>query len=254
MIHIETPGNPTTLVSDIRAIARVARRAGVLLSVDSTYSGLITQAPLSLGADLVMHSLSKYVNGHGDGLGGAVIGRNDLITPIRNAASIHLGATLSPFNAWLLMRSLETLPLRMARHCENALKVARFLEAHPKVTFVRYPGLKSHPQHAMARKQMTGFGGMLNFGLNTEKALYFKLLERLTIITHAVSLGHTESLIMFYPQEGNHPELGVLNYPEDLGGCFLRMSVGLEDADDLIADLKQALEAVPASRKRSPRG
>jgi cystathionine beta-lyase/cystathionine gamma-synthase len=152
------------------------------------------------------------------------------------------------------MRSLETLPLRMARHCENALKVARFLEAHPKVTFVRYPGLKSHPQHAMARKQMTGFGGMLNFGLNTEKALYFKLLERLTIITHAVSLGHTESLIMFYPQEGNHPELGVLNYPEDLGGCFLRMSVGLEDADDLIADLKQALEAVPASRKRSPRG
>ena len=101
---------------------------------------------------------------------------------------------------------------------------------------------------------MTGFSGMLNFGLKTEKALYFKLLERLTIITHAVSLGHTESLIMFYPQEGNHPELGVLNYPEDLGGCFLRMSVGLEDADDLIADLKQALDAVPVIRKKSARG
>jgi len=254
MIHIETPGNPTTFVSDIRAIAKVARRAGLLLSVDSTYSGLITQAPLTLGADLVMHSLSKYINGHGDGLGGAVIGRKDLITPIRDAASIHLGATISPFNAWLLMRSMETLPLRMARHCENAMKVARFLESHPKVTFVRYPGLKSHPQHAIARKQMTGFSGMLNFGLNTEKALYFKLLERLTIVTHAVSLGHTESLIMFYPQEGNHPELSVLNYPEDLGGCFLRMSVGLEDADDLIADLKQALDAVPVSRKKSARG
>jgi methionine-gamma-lyase len=254
MIHIETPGNPTTLVSDIGAIARVARRAGVLLSVDSTYSGLITQSPLTLGADLVMHSLSKYANGHGDGLGGAVIGRKDLITRIRDAASIHLGATLSQFNAWLLMRSLETLPLRMARHCENAMKVARFLETHPKVTFVRYPGLKSHPQHAIARKQMTGFGGMLNFALKTGKESYFKLLERLTIITHAVSLGHTESLIMFYPQAGNHPALGVLNYPEDLGGCFLRMSVGLEDADDLIADLKQALEAVPVSRKKSARG
>jgi len=133
------------------------------------------------------------------------------------------------------------------------MKVARFLESHPKVAFVRYPGLKSHPQHAIARKQMTGFSGMLNFGLNAGAASYFKFLERLTIITHAVSLGHTESLIMFYPHGGNHPELGVLNYPEDLGGCFLRMSVGLEDADDLIADLKQALEAVPASRKKSAR-
>lgn len=253
MIHIETPANPTTLVSDIRAIARVAGRAGILLSVDSTHSGLVTQAPLKMGAELVMHSLSKYINGHGDGLGGAVIGQKDLITRIRDAASIHLGATISPFNAWLLMRSLETLPLRMARHCENGLKVARFLESHPKVTFVRYPGLKSHPQHAIAGKQMAGFGGMLNFGLNAGTASYFKFLERLTIITHAVSLGHTESLIMFYPQEGNHPELGVLNYPEDLGGCFLRMSVGLEDPEDLIADLKQALDAVPASRKKSSR-
>jgi len=253
MIHIETPGNPTTLISDIRAIAKVAGHAGILLSVDSTHSGLITQAPLKLGADLVMHSLSKYINGHGDGLGGAVIGRKDLITQIRDAASIHLGAAISPFNAWLLMRSMETLPLRMTRHCENALKVARFLESHPKVAFVRYPGLKSHPQHAIAKKQMTGFGGMLNLGLNAGTAAYFKLLERLTIITHAVSLGHTESLIMFYPYGGNHPELGVLNYPEDLGSCFLRMSVGLEDADDLIADLKQALKAVPVRRKKSAR-
>ena len=254
MIHIETPGNPSTMISDIRAIAKIARRAKLLFSVDSTSAGLITQAPLKLGADLVMHSLSKYVNGHGDGLGGAVIGRQDLITPIRDAASIHLGATLSPFNAWLLMRSMETLPLRMARHCANAMKVARFLEAHPKVSFVRYPGLPSHPQHAVARKQMQGFSGMLNFGLKTGRDKYFKLLERLTIITHAVSLGHTESLIMFYPQAGNHPELGVLNYPEDLGGCFLRMSVGLEDAGDLIADLKQALEAVPLSKRRGRGG
>jgi len=250
MIHVETPGNPITLISDISAIAKIAKRAGILMSVDSTYSGFVTQSPLKLGADLVMHSLSKYANGHGDGLAGAVIGKTSLITKIRDAASIHLGATISPFNAWLIMRSMETLPLRMARHCENAMKVARFLESHPKVDFVRYPGLKSHPQHAVARKQMKGFGGMLNFGLKTDRNSYFKFLEKLTIITHAVSLGHTESLIMFYPQAGgDHPELGVLNYPEDLGGCFLRMSVGLEDPDDLIADLKRALNAVPARKE-----
>ena len=209
MIHIETPANPVTFVSDISAIAEIAKRAGIMMSVDSTWSGLTTQAPLRLGADLVMHSLSKYINGHGDGLGGAVIGRKDLITQIRIAAGVHLGATISPFNAWLLMRSAETLPLRMKRHCENALELAKFLESHPKVQFVRYPGLKSHPQHEIARKQMDGFGGMLNFGLKTEQENYFMLLERLKIITHAVCLGHTESLVQFYPQKGDYPELNV---------------------------------------------
>ena len=244
LIHIETPGNPITLVSDIAAIAKIAKQAGSLLSVDSTYSGMVTQAPLELGADLVMHSLSKFSNGHGDGLAGAVTGRKDLITEIRDAASIHLGATISPFNAWLIMRSLETLPLRMKMHCDNTLEVARYLEEHPKVSFVRYPGLESHPQHSIAQKQMKGYGGVLNFGLKTDRNSYFKFLERLNIITHAVSLGHTESLIMFYPQAGDDPQLGVLNYPEDLGDAFLRMSIGLEDPGDLIEDLSHALDVI----------
>jgi len=246
LIHIETPANPTTLINDIEAVAKIAKQAGAIYSVDSTYSGLILQSPLKLEADLVMHSLSKYINGHGDGLGGAVIGRKDLITEIRKAAGIHLGACISPFNAWLIMRSTETLPLRMRQHSANALQIARFLESHPLVKFVRYPGLASHPQHEIARKQMSDYGGMINFGLNVKsKFLYFQFIERLKVITHAVCLGHAESLIQFYPQDGEHPELGVLNYPEDIGEGFLRLSVGLEDANDLIADLKQALEVLP---------
>ena len=244
VVHVETPANPTTLISDIGAIAQIAKSAGAIVTVDSTFSGLVTQQPLKLGGDLVIHSLTKYINGHGDSLGGSVTGRKDLITKIRDAGSIHLGATINPFNAWLMMRSSETLPLRMQKHCENGLEIARFLESHPKVKFVRYPGLTSHPQHAIAKRQMTGFGGMLNFALSREKKEYFTFLANLRIITHAVCLGHAESLVQYYPQEGNHPELGVLNYPEDIGEGFLRLSVGLEDAADLIADLAQALEHV----------
>ena len=244
MVHVETPANPTTFISDIQAVAAVARQAGAIVSVDSTFSGMVTQAPLRLGADLVLHSLTKYINGHGDGLGGAIIGRKDLIRKIREAAGIYLGATISPFNAWLIMRSTETLTLRMQKHGENALEIARFLESHPKVKFVRYPGLPSHPQHEVARRQMRGFSGMINFALRSGKREYFKFLEKLKIITHAVCLGHAESLIQFYPQEGNHQELGVLNYPEDIGEGFLRLSVGLEDAADLIADLTRALDSI----------
>ncbi len=246
MIHVETPANPTTAISDIGGIAAFARQAGAVLSVDSTFSGMVTQSPLALGADLVLHSLSKYINGHGDGLGGAVIGRKDLVRKMREAAGIHLGASISPFNAWLIMRSAATLTLRMQKHCSNALEVARFLQTHPKVKFVRYPGLESHPQHHVARRQMRAFSGMINFGLHAGGPAYFRLLENLKIITHAVCLGHAESLIQFYPQECDHPELGVLNYPEDIGEGFLRLSVGLEEPDDLIADLEQALEALPA--------
>ncbi len=244
LIHVETPSNPTTLVSDIASIAAIAKAAGAIFTVDSTFSGLVMQKPLDLGADLVMHSLTKYINGHGDSLGGAVIGRKDLISQIRLTASVHLGATISPFTAWLIMRSAATLPLRMKQHGENAMALARFLEAHPKVKFVRYPGLESHPQHAVALRQMNGYGGMINFALKAGKDGYFPFLGALRVITHAVCLGHAESLVQFYPQEGNHPELGVLNYPEDIGEGFVRFSVGLEDVGDLIADLTQALAVV----------
>jgi cystathionine beta-lyase/cystathionine gamma-synthase len=229
LIHIETPGNPTTRISDIAAIARIAHAHGALLSVDSTWSGLTTQRPLELGADLVAHSISKYVNGHGDALGGAVIGPADLIERIRRFAVKDLGGCISPFNAWQIMRGAATLPLRMERHCENAMRVAEYLEQHPKVAWVRYPGLRSHPEHAIAARQMRGFSGMLNFDLRAADRRA-DLIRGLQIFTHAVSLGHDESLIFVYS-----------NYD---GEEFFRVSVGLEDADDLIADLERALAAI----------
>lgn len=229
IIYVETPANPTTRISDIAAIAAIAKKAGALLIIDSTWSGLILQRPLSLGADLVIHSATKYLNGHGDTLGGAVIGSRQLIDEIREAGMVHLGPVISPFNAWLIMRGISTLPLRMNQHCSSALEIATYLEAHPAVRMVRYPGLSSHPEHDIAKKQMNGFSGMLNFELR-EREKGPEFLKRLQIFTHAVSLGHDESLIVYYPDP----------YGDEDGG-FFRVSVGLEDPADLIEDLEQAL-------------
>jgi cystathionine beta-lyase/cystathionine gamma-synthase len=234
LIHIETPGNPNTRISDIAAIAKIAREAGALLSVDSTWSGLTTQHPLSLGADLVMHSLTKYINGHGDAAGGAVLGTRELIDVIRRFAVKDLGGCISPFNAWQILRGLETLPLRMERHNRSALKVARFLERDTRVAWVRYPGLASHPEHRIARRQMNGFSGMLAFDIRGDPSRRAALLQRLEFITHATCLGHDESLIAVYCD------------PEDRGQArpYFRVSIGLEDVEDLIADLNQALSVV----------
>lgn len=229
LVHIETPGNPTTRISDIAAIAEIAHNAGALLSVDSTWAGN-TQRSLALGADLVQHSLSKYMNGHGDALGGAVIGPKHLISIIRDFVVRDLGACISPFNAWQIMRGTITLPMRMPRHSANAQQVAEFLEDHPAVAWVRYPGLQSHPQHAIASKQMSGFSGMLNFDVHGGAENHVAVLKQLKLFTHATSLGHDESLIMVY---------------RDLDGMpFYRVSIGLEDPEDLIADLRQALNVV----------
>jgi cystathionine gamma-synthase/methionine-gamma-lyase len=229
IIHVETPGNPTTRISDIAALAGVAREAGVLLTVDSTWSGLLSQQPLQLGADLVFHSLSKYINGHGDAVAGAVLGRQGLIDRVRQFAVVTLGACISPFNAWQVMRGSETLPLRLERHSANALAIAQFLESHPNVAWVRYPGLPSHPQHEVAKKQMTAYSGMLNFDIKGDASQRLDVIRRLRFFAHATCLGHDESLIALYPWE--EPQ-------------FFRVSVGLEDAADLIDDLDQALAVV----------
>jgi cystathionine gamma-synthase/methionine-gamma-lyase len=231
IIHVETPGNPTTRISDIAALAEVAREAGALLTVDSTWSGLLSQQPLKLGADLVFHSLSKYINGHGDAVAGAVVGSRALIDRVRQFAVVNLGGCISPFNAWQIMRGSVTLPLRLERHSANALAVAQFLEAHPKVAWVRFPGLPSHPQYKVARKQMTFFSGMLNFDIKGDPGRRIEVIRRLQFFTHATCLGHDESLIALYPWE--EPQ-------------FFRVSVGLEDAGDLIDDLDQALAVVKA--------
>lgn len=238
IIHIETPGNPTTRISDIEEISKIAKSAGALLTVDSTFASPFLQHPLALGADLVIHSLTKYINGHGDAMGGAVIGRKELIDKIKLQAMVNIGGAISPFNAWLIMRGASTLPLRMKQHSESALKVAQFLESHPSVEFIAYPGLLSHPQHEIAKKQMTMFSGVISFGLKTDVATHNKFINSLKLIIPAVSIGHDESLIVYTGpnDERNH------FYPEKFINGHIRLSVGLESADDIIDDLRQAIK------------
>lgn len=241
LIHIETPGNPTLTISDIAAIADIAHRHGALLSVDNTFASPYNQRPIELGADFAVESLTKYINGHGDSMGGAIIGKTEYLDQIRAQSQINLGGAISPFNAWLIMRGSVTLPLRMRQHNENALMVARWLEKQPCVSFVAYPGLESHKGHEIAKKQMgPGFGGVLSFGLNADHDTHNKFVSHLNVITSAVSLGHDESLIVFL---GENDERQYL-YPEEFHNGFFRFSVGIEDVEDIIDDLAQALRKV----------
>ena len=241
LIHIETPGNPTISVTDISALAAIAHKNDALLSVDNTFASPYNQRPIELGADFSVESLTKYINGHGDAMGGAIIGKKEYLDIIRAQAQVNLGGTISPFNAWLIMRGSVTLPLRMKQHNENALKIAKWLEERPGVSFVSYPGLESHPQHEIALRQMTpGFGGVLTFGLKADHETHNRFVSHLRVITNAVSLGHDASLIVFLGENDERQHL----YPERFHNGFFRFSVGIEDADDLIEDLRQALEKV----------
>ncbi|CAK7004699.1 MAG: L-methionine gamma-lyase [Desulfovibrio sp.] len=242
LIHIETPGNPTTGISDLPEIAAIAKNAGALLSVDSTFASPLYGSPLELGADLVMHSMTKYINGHGDSLGGCVLGCTELIDRIKEEAMVNFGGIISPFNAWLISRGLVTLPLRMRQHSDSAQKVAEFLERHPGTRFVRYPGLKSHPQHTLAQKQMHGkYAGMMSFDIKGTDNDRIAFLNELKLVKHAVSLGDGESLIVFTGSDS--PKMPY--YPEVFREGFFRFSIGLEDADDIIADLENAFITTP---------
>ena len=240
LIHVETPGNPTTGISDLPAIAAIAHEAGALLSVDATFASPICMYPLKLGADLEIHSMTKYINGHGDSLGGCVLGKTELIDKIKEIAMVNFGGILSPFNAWIVARGLSTLPLRMAQHSKVALAVAEFLEQSPAVRFVWYPGLKSHPQHDRAVKYMNGqYSGMISFDIKGDEGQHQKFLDALHLVTHAVSLGDIESLIVYYDKNSDK----LPHYPEIYREGFFRFSVGLEDEKDIIADVQQAFEA-----------
>ena len=251
VVYVETPGNPVVGISDIEKISEMAHGVGATMIVDSTWSGLLNQQPLSLGADLVVHSATKYINGHGDALGGAVIGPQKVLADIREYGIVHLGACISPFNAWLILRGSVTLPMRMEKHSQNAQAVALFLESHPKVKSVTYPGLKSHPGYEIARKQMKAPSGMLNFSLKADMMAHFDFLKELELITHAVSLGHDQSLMVYIPTEFFFEDMVVFNdaqkekYAELMGEGIFRFSVGIENSEDIIADLKQALDKVP---------
>lgn len=244
IVYFETPVNPTAEVLDIAAIAAAAHQVGALVVVDSTWASPAVQRPLELGADLVVHSLTKYINGHGDVLGGAVLGRKDLIGRIRDDGVRYLtGATISPMAAALIMRGLKTLSLRMERHAASALKVAALLETHPAVAWVSYPYLKSGASYSIARRQMTNGSGMLSFGLKRGFEGARSLLGHLELITCAVSLGDAESLIT-HPASLNRARKEIrpdATLAPGVGEDLIRLSVGLEDDADLVDDLQQAL-------------
>lgn len=243
LIHTEVIANPTTEVADIAALAEIAHANGALLCVDSTFSPPPMFRPLDHGADLVAHSLTKYINGHGDAMGGAVIGAKGLISKIKADALVDVGGAISPFNAWMITRGSVTLPLRLRQHVESAQRVAEFLAKDPFVAYVYYPGLPSHPQHETARRQFGdyGFGGMLAFAVEGDAAMQNRFVSNLRVITSAVSLGHDESLVVHVGPEGRG---GWERYPEPFRQYgHLRFSVGLEDPGDLVADLSSALDA-----------
>lgn len=242
MVFIETPTNPVMSLVDIRAVAEITRRRGVRLVVDNTFMSPYFQRPLELGADIVVHSTTKYLNGHSDSIGGAVILNDE--EDIRAMAFIQnsAGAIISPMDAWLVMRGTKTLAVRMRQHDENGRMVAQFLSEHPKVRHVYYPGLESHPQHELARRQMSGFGGMISFETGSlENAS--RVLEGVRLCTLGESLGGVETLIS-HPATMTHAS--VPDVERDRLGItdgLVRISVGIEDVDDIIADLDKALSA-----------
>lgn len=242
LVHIETPDNPTCGVTDIKAIAELAHANGALLSVDNTFASPMNQHPLELGADFVVESLTKFVNGHGDAQGGAIIS-NDLETMdrIRYEAQVNVGSVISPFNAWQIFRGSVTYPLRMERINQSTQTVAEWLEQRQNVTFVAYPGLPSNKGHELAVRQMRGgYGGVISFGLATDDKTVERFCAALKVITFAVSLGHDESLI--FPQPSYDERINL--YPEQFRNGFIRFSIGLEAPEDIIGDLDQALKAV----------
>jgi len=247
LVYAETPSNPILRLTDVAAVAEVAHAAGAKLAVDSTFATPVAIRPLGLGADFVLHSLTKYIGGHGDAVGGALLGAEPDMTLIRRGPGVHIGGVLSPFNAWLIMRGIATLPIRMRAHEEGALAVARFLEGHPRVTRVLYPGLPSHPQHDLARRQMCNFAGMVSFGVEDGPVTAVKLARDLHTVHYAVSLGHQRSLIVYLPTADLLATSFSMTAAQEeayrayAGDGLFRLSVGLEDAVDIIADLEQAL-------------
>jgi len=245
LVYVETPANPILRITDIAAVAEIAHEAGALLVVDSTFATPVLQRPLELGADLVLHSMTKYLCGHGDALGGIVLGPREHVHKLREGVLIHLGGALSPFNAWLINRGLATLSLRMQKHQESALAVARFLERHPRIERVLYPGLESHPHHALAQRQMSGSGAMLVAQMDMPTAA--DIVQNVRVFTYATSLGDYQSLVFYYPTDFYIDEASYLDEQskqsirEWTGDGIMRISIGLEDPEDLVADLDRAL-------------
>jgi len=241
LIWLESPTNPTLKITDIKKVSSMAKEMNVLCAVDNTFMSPYFQKPLDLGADIVVHSLTKYINGHSDVVGGAMMTNSKEIHASLWKYQNSLGPTSSPFDSWLVLRGLKTLAIRMDRHEYNAMKIAQYLESHPLVETVLYPGLKSHPQHELAKEQMSGFGGMITFYIKGGLTESREFLEKVSLFALAESLGGVESLIE-HPAIMTHASVPK-EVRESIGltDNLIRISVGIEDVDDLIQDLELAL-------------
>jgi methionine-gamma-lyase len=253
VVYVETPGNPTLVITDLEATAELAHRHGALLVVDNTFMSPALQQPFKWGADVVVHSLTKFLNGHADVVGGMIVVKDEARYDSFRKLLNHLGGVLPPMESFLVHRGIKTLALRMRRHCENAQKVAEFLESRGEIEWVRYPGLKTHPQYEVGRKQMSGPGGMVSFGLKGGLAAGRRMMNSVELCKLAVSLGGVETLIQ-HPASMTHASMGRdARERANISDGLVRVSVGIEDPDDIIADLGQALVQATSAVPRDSR-
>ena len=242
VLYLESPTNPLLKLIDLRTSAEIAKAYGVTSIIDNTFATPCAQQPIAFGIDVVVHSMTKYLSGTGAVIAGAIVGEKEFITHAKTGALRNFGAVISPFNAWLTLHGITTLPVRFARHCENAVQVAGFLETHPAVAWVRYPGLPSHPQHELAQQQMEAFGGMITLELKGGRTAGENLVDRLERCALAVSLGDVRTLIC-HPASTTHSHVPAeIRQQIGITDGLVRISIGLEDVEDIITDLEQALE------------
>jgi methionine-gamma-lyase len=244
LVHVETPGNPTLVISDIAALAEIAHEGGAVMTVDNTFMSPVLQRPLELGADIVIHSMTKFLNGHADVVAGMVVVKDEEAYMHMRRMSNAIGGTIDPFNSFLVARGIKTLAIRMQRHSESAMKVAGFLEGHPKVEKVMYPGLETHPGHDVHMKQADGPGGLISFELTGGVEAGKVLMNSVRLCVLAVSLGGVETLIQ-HPASMTHASMGQeVREQAGITDGLVRISIGIEDVGEIIADLEQGLEKV----------
>ena len=244
VLYIETPANPTMEMTDIAACSKIAKEHGLILVVDNTFCSPFLQKPLDLGADVVLHSITKFINGHADIVGGVIVAKDPAIYKRIRHTMVYMGCNMDPTQAFMVIRGIKTLAIRMERAQENAMKVARYLQSHPKVAWIKYPGLEDHPQYALACCQMRGFGSMMSFGLKGGYEAGRKLMDNVHLALLAVSLGGVETLIQ-HPASMTHAAVSAEHkLAAGITDDLVRYSVGIENVEDIIADLEQGLACV----------
>jgi len=244
VLYVETPANPTMDITDLAACAKIAKEHNLVMVVDNTFSSPYLQKPLDFGADVVLHSITKFINGHADIVGGVIVAKTEELYKKIRHCMVYMGCNMDPTQAFMVIRGVKTLAIRIERAQENAMKVAEFLENHPKVAWIKYPGLKSHPQYELGKRQMNGFGSMMSFGVKGGLEAGKKLMDNVHLALLAVSLGGVETLIQ-HPASMTHAAVSKENQlkagiTEDL----IRYSVGIEDVEDIINDLKHGLDKI----------